>query len=199
MRIFALEIRNNRVMKIRLGILFFVTVFCFMSCGNRKTAEAEDKAMADSLPPDEMVHNGVIQLQPSHVVDTVSWKGQIYHYDILREPDTTLAKVKDGESGSLFSDNHIDLVVSCQNKIIFKNRFYKSSFNNFLEEGLKKNGILEGLVFDEALPEGLRFATSVSYPGSDLYVPLVVLVNKDGEVSVSKDKILDSDSEDTEE
>jgi acetyl-CoA carboxylase alpha subunit len=57
--------------------------------------------------------------------------------------------------------------------------------------------MLEGLVFDTTVPEGLRFATSICYPRSDLYIPLVIIIDSNGKMSVQKDQILDaSESED---
>ena len=64
-------------------------------------------------------------------------------------------------------DNHITLTITQDGKQLFQKIFTKADFSSYLDEGFKKNGILEGFVFDQAVPKGLRFATSVSYPQSD--------------------------------
>lgn len=161
------------------------------ACSNNKTKQISETA-ADTLPPDENIHHGIVQLERSHVNDTVTWRGKVYHYDIVREPDPSLPKVKDDQSGSTFSDNHINLTITCNGKQIFQKRFQKTSFSSFLDSGFRQKGMLEGLVFDTTVPEGLRFATSICYPRSDLYIPLVIIINSEGKMSVQKDQILDA-------
>ena len=53
--------------------------------------------------------------------------------------------------------------------------------------------MLEGLVFDMVTPQGLRFATSICYPRSDLYIPLVVTIDAAGQMTIERDEILDAE------
>ena len=177
-------------------MLFLCVALSMGACSNRD-AKQKAEAAADTLPPDENMHHGIVQLERSHVNDTVKWRVKIYRYDIVSEPDASLPKIKDEASGSTFSDNHIDLTITCEGQQIFQKRFQKTSFNSFLDAGFRQKGMLEGLVFDTAVPEGLRFATSICYPRSDMYIPLVIVISSDGKMSVQKDQILDaSESED---
>ena len=173
-----------------MTMLFLLTLACG-ACSN-KAGKGEEPPVADSLPPDETMHQGVVQLQSSHVTDTVTWNGKTYRYDIVRQSDASLPKVKDNVSGNVFSDNHIDLKISCDGKEVFSKRFLKTTFNSYLDADFKQNGILEGLVFDTTTPGGLRFATSVCYPRSDLFIPLVIIIDAQGNMSVRKDEIMDT-------
>ena len=42
-------------------------------------------------------------------------------------------------------------------------------------------------------PQGLRFATSICYPRSDLYIPLVVTIDASGQMTIERDEILDAE------
>ena len=182
-------------MKLKFGLVLFAVFMSLVSCRNKTQSNEENSA--DTLPPDEKVVGGIVQMEPSHFEDTVTWKGKIYNYSIVKEPDAALPKVKEDDSGTLFSDNHIDLTITSDGQLVFKKRFFKTSFESFLDTGFKKKGILEGLVFDLAVPGGLQFATSICYPHSDLYIPLVVVINPaNGGITVKKDDIRDTDSED---
>lgn len=189
--------RTNKKCRMKIAkywmMLLSLVLLC-NSCSCNKT-EKDAAEAADTLPPDETISKGVVQLERSHVTDTASWNGRLYRYDIVREPDNSLPKIKDEESGGTFSDNHIDLTITCEGRQILKKRFFKTTFNKFLDADFRQKGILEGLVFDIAIPEGLRFATSISYPRSDLYIPLVITVGADGQITIRKDEVLDSSEE----
>ena len=47
------------------------------------------------------------------------------------------------------------------------------------------------LAFDRVDENNLRFATSISYPASDIYIPLSITIAPDGSFSIKKDEILD--------
>lgn len=180
---------------VRLGIplLLLWSAFVWSACGNNSTTKTENE-VTDSLSPDETIHAGIVQLQPSHVNDTVTWNGKVYRYDIVRKADTTLPSVHDEVSGDTFYDNAIVLSITLDGKEFFKKKFLKSSFDKYLNADFKKNAILEGLVFDVVTPAGLRFATSVCYPRSDLYMPLAITIDEAGNMVIQKDELPDIDN-----
>lgn len=181
-------------MKNHFGIILMASfALTLSSCGNKnKPAQPQEETV---LEADENMENGIVKMEESVVEDTARWKGKTYQYRIEREPAPNLPEVKDAESGTRYMDNTISLSIHCGDQQIFHRTFSKSDFKSYLDAGFQKNGILEGFVFDQAQPEGLRFATSVSYPASDLYIPLVVLVASDGSISISKDNIMDVESD----
>ncbi len=177
-------------MKIRLIIGLLATAAVLTACNKTKTEEVlSDEEM---LTPGERVVEGISQLEPSHASDTVTWRGKVYQYDIVREPDDSLPKVTMDETGTLFTDNHIDVKVTCEGKQVFKRRFFKSSFNSYLPEDFRKKGILEGFVFDTTVSGGLQFGTSICYPRSeDFFIPLTVIIAPDGGMTIRKDELMD--------
>lgn len=181
---------NRKNVKLGISLLLLWSAFIWSACGNKGTAKVEND-VADSLPPDEVVHDRIVELLPSHVNDTVTWNGKVYRYDIVRKADTTLPSVHDEVSGDTFYDNAIVLKITLGGKEFFSKKFLKSSFDKYLNADFKKNAILEGLVFDVVTPAGLRFATSVCYPRSDLYMPLAITIDESGNMEIKKDELSD--------
>ena len=168
-------------------------VLLISSCVNKnKPAPVQEETV---LEADENMENGIVKMEKSVVEDTARWKGKTYQYRIEREPAPSLPLVKDAETGTKYMDNTISLSIKCGDQQIFQRTFAKADFKSHLDAGFQKNGILEGFVFDQAQSDGLRFATSVSYPASDLYIPLVVLMASDGSISISKDNIMDVETD----
>ena len=173
-------------------IAVLLALLALTACNGNKT-EKSAEAVVDSLPPDETNWRGVVELQPSQTTDTVTWNGKIYQYHIAREADPSLPQVKDEASGDTFLDNHLDLLVSLDGQEIFHKRFFKTTFEQYIDKDFRQNGMLEGLVFDMVTPQGLRFATSICYPRSDLYIPLVVTIDASGQMTIERDEILDAE------
>lgn len=118
---------------------------------------------------------------------------------IHRTPDDSLALVKD-ETGQPYVDNTISLVITRQDgSTFFRHRFTKASFDSCLDDDYRKTGILEGLVFDRVDGQTLRFAASVSHPGTDEYIPIVVTIDRFANVSIKRDTQLDTNAEEEEE
>ena len=49
-----------------------------------------------------------------------------------------------------------------------------------------RNAALQGIAFDQATDEGLRFGAFVGYPGSEEGIPLMIIIASDGTMSVVK-------------
>ena len=122
-------------MRTKLIIGLMAVAVGLTACNKTKTEEPVPAE--EMLTPGERVVEGVSQLEVSHTRDTVTWHGKVYRDDIVREPDDSLPKVKMDETGTLFTDNHIDVKVTCEGKQVFSRRFYKSSFNSYLPEDFR--------------------------------------------------------------
>ena len=96
-------------MRTKLIIGLMAVAVGLTACNKTKTEEPVPAE--EMLTPGERVVEGVSQLEASHTSDTVTWHGKVYRYDIVREPDDSLPKVKMDETGTLFTDNHIDVKV----------------------------------------------------------------------------------------
>ena len=114
-----------------------------------------------------------------------------YLYDIVREANDTLPLVA-GDDGARYADNYIRLRVNCGGKEIFNKVFTKDHFKDYLEKDFISRSILEGMAFDRVEDGKLRFAASVCYPASDIYIPLSITIAPDGSFKIEKDEILDT-------
>ena len=117
-----------------------------------------------------------------------------YAYDIVRETNDTLPLVT-GDDNEQFADNYIRLRVNRGNQEIFHKVFTKNNFRDYVDHKFLNRAILEGMAFDKCTPEGLRFAVSVCYPGSDIYIPLSVTISPGGSYTIAKDEVLDTVTE----
>ena len=176
------------------GLRIIIIVFGlsgFVGC--QSDSKNTSRIMSDSLGLESAdAPKGIQYMQQSIVKDTVTWKGNLYQYEIKRVPDEELPVVKD-EQGVIFADNRIELVILRDEKEFFKWTFTKKTFAAQLDEDFEANGILEGLVFDKVVPGGLQFAASVCYPQSDLFMPLLIVVSGGNRIRIQKDTILDTE------
>lgn len=107
--------------------------------------------------------------------------------------------VKD-ETGQAYLDNVIDLKITrAGGSVFFQKRFTKTAFDSFLDDDYRNTGILEGLVFDKAEGGVLRFAASVSHPNTDEYIPILIKIDRNGNMKMERDVNLDTTSEEEEE
>jgi len=162
-------------------------LMCIGSCSNRKQTETTEEI----LPSNEIMEDGVRSLKSSVVRDTINWNGDIVYYEINREPDNSLPKISDEENNMKFYDNVITLTIWKEDAVIFKRKFLKSTFAQFLDKDFKKHSILEGMVFMGVKNKNMEFTTSISYPHSDLFVPLLISISPSGDVEIHEDKIMD--------
>ncbi len=122
----------------------------------------------------------------------VSWCQSEYAIHITRQSDDSLAVVRD-EVGNRYYDNRISIKVNRKDGSTFFDRtFTKKSFADCMPGGYE-NASLLGLVFDRTDDDHLYFAGSVGSPDqdSDDYVPVLVVVNRQGEMSIKRDSELD--------
>lgn len=140
---------------------------------------------------------------PQQMPDTkqerdIEWLGSTYHITIIRSVCDSLPKAKD-EDGNAYYDNTISLCIQRPDGSNVVNRtFTKASFNSYISgSGMEKDGALLGIVFDKVENGCLVFATSVGSPDirSDAFVPMVMKVDRNGQITVSLDTKLDSGSD----
>ncbi len=124
------------------------------------------------------------------------WLGKQYTIETKLSADESLPLASDGFSK--YYDNRIMLrVVRADGTEFLKKEFTKSFFREYINDTYYKDGALLGIVFVQAEGRYLLFAASVGNPdkSSDEYVPLVLKIDNFGNVSISKDTQLDTDSE----
>lgn len=133
-----------------------------------------------------------VRMQNSSDSKPIQWLGKTYTIELNRMPDDSLRMVKN-ESGQQFVDNRITLrIIRADGSVFFRRVFFKNSFDAQLDDMFRKNGILEGLVFDKVQGNILEFAGSVCLPQTDEYIPLLVKVDNFGHVTITRDENLDT-------
>ncbi len=171
---------------------FAVVLLLCAACNSKQ--ETPSSGYSEYEKPDTV--SSIQVMKDYHYRDTVEAGGVRYVYDIVREPNDSLPLVY-GDDNDRYADNFIRLSVSHGNQKFFDKTFTKNSFRSYMESGFIKNAILEGMAFDCAQNKNLRFAVSVSYPASDIYIPLSITIAPDGSYNITKDEILDTIVEET--
>lgn len=170
------------------GLLF--AAILFISCSQHQTDEEASDDAVHVVAKNDSEKNVAVRMPLSDVTTSFQLQGKDYEARIFRSPDETMPKVKN-EQGDEFVDNSITLRVTSEGKILLNRSFTKSSFASLLHDRFLKSAILEGIVYDTVVDGKARFAASVSYPESDLYVPIHLLVSASGQVSIEKAELLD--------
>ena len=160
------------------------------ACGNNQPQATS--GYSEYEKPDTV--NAVQRMKDYHYSAEVTVEGTKYAYDIVRETNDTLPLVT-GDDNEQFADNYIRLRVNRGNQEIFHKVFTKNNFRDYVDRKFLNRAILEGMAFDKCTPEGLRFAVSVCYPGSDIYIPLSVTISPGGSYTIAKDEVLDTVTE----
>lgn len=149
--------------------------------GSKLTEMSAEKS-ASSLPE---------RMQTSNVTERFTLKGNNYQSTVVRTPDESLPMVTNAE-GDKFVDNRITLRITTQGRTLVDRVFTKQDFSSLLHARFLKYAILEGLVFDQVTETGMiRYAASVAYPQSDLYVPIRITVTPAGQLSIEREEMMD--------
>lgn len=175
-------------MKTTSYILSLCMAACCLSCGGgaEKTEKVNERVyqLSSDSRTDEF------EMQSSVSEGTATLGGAEYAYRIRRNPSRQLPLVKD-EAGNRFVDNTIELSLTRNGKPLLSKQFTKRDFASQVDAKFLAKSILEGLVFDRPVDGHLRFAASVCYPQTDVFVPLCVMVSTGGSVRIEKGSVLE--------
>lgn len=164
------------------------------SCGNKPKEDNPDKILYSM---EEDSSGGLRRMQSSRVEQDIVWKGKNYRIVIHRAANDSLPKIED-EDGDLFVDNTITLSITRdKSERFFDKTFTKQSFASLMDERFVSHAMLEGMVFDKATDQGLVFAASVSYPQTDLFVPVIITISSSGTMALRKEVSLDENGTDS--
>ena len=183
--------QERRTMKKALMIAMAAGLVLAMSgCGSKKKSDQIITQRIVKKAPQQPV-----KMQEYNDERDVPWIGKSYHVAINRMPSDSLPMVKD-ETGQKFVDNIFTLTVSREDgSVFFSRQFTKAFFTDYITEVYRKAGILEGIVFDKADGDWLKFAASVGLPQTDEYIPLVIRLSRMGELTVSQDTQMDTNGD----
>lgn len=169
-------------------------MLCCLSCKQK-----EEKKVIIVPPPVEQPKKGTQQMSEiPPKSDTIKWLGNKYIIIVSRSVDKNLPKVAD-ENGIVYYDNSISVLIKREDDSEFFNRtFRKSDFQQSIGgTDIAKRGALLGIVYDKITDNKLTFAASIGSPDvtSDEFFPLIMTINRMGEISVVPDTRMDTDTE----
>ncbi|MGN0256851.1 MAG: DUF4738 domain-containing protein [Bacteroides sp.] len=185
----------NRLNYFGIGILV-----CLFAAACSSSTKGDGSKLTE-MSAESAVSTKPERMQVSEVTETFTLKGGSYQSTVVRRPDESLPIVTNSE-GAKFVDNRISLRITSQGRNIVDRVFTKQDFASLLNARFMKYAILEGLVFDQVTEKGMiRYAASVAYPQSDLYVPIRITVTPQGQLNIEREEMMDEapvTSEDTE-
>lgn len=158
-----------------------------VACSGKNGAAQSD---AQVLMQDSTDAHGLQRMQVSRSETDIQFKGKEYHCLISRTPDDSLPNVV-SETGDTYVDNRIVFHLNRGNERVFSKTFTKSSFASLVDDRFLTKSILEGIVYNKNVPEGMVFAASVCYPQTDLYVPISITISSDGKMTMKKEELLE--------
>lgn len=192
------DTERHRIMRHILYIMTVAAIFC-TSC-----KEKEQKKDIIVPPPAVEKTTSPSEMQATRQQRDVEWLGARYKVTIGRSADKSLPKAYD-ENGKEYYDNTITLRIQREDGSDVMNRsFTKEYFKQYAgNSSMVKSGALLGIVLDRIDDGKLIFATSIGSPeiSSDEFIPLIMTVDRYGNIKVSLDTRMDSgsDTEDDEE
>lgn len=169
-------------------------IMAVTACGNKSVNSSKETVSATH---DSIDAHGVQRMQTSKTEMDIKFNGKDYHSFISRTPDESLPRVSN-EMGDTYVDNKIVLRLTRGNESIFNKTFTKTDFASIVDADFLAKSILEGIVYDKTTPQGIVYAASVSYPQTDLYIPLSITITANGKMSLKKvDNLEDDYNEET--
>ncbi len=169
-------------------------IWCFLgmmlSCGGHTNQDATAGANANES---EESADGIQRMTVYDFTDTLRTEGKTYTYSVHREASDSLPVIID-DDGNRYADNIYTLTIRTGGQNVFQRRFTKATFSSYLSKEFQKKGILDGMMCDKSLPD-LRFAVSVSLPQSDMMEPLLMKVDTNGGIVITRDERGDEELE----
>lgn len=174
----------------------FIYLLPLLLCTSCKEKPASNDIIVP--PPAKEVKKGIQEMdQKPFPARDVRWLGSEYHIHVDRKTDKSLPLTKD-ENGVTYYDNVITVKIVRADSTVFYNRtFTKTDFSRYIQNTpFVHNGALLGIVFDQVKDDKLVFAASVGSPDklSDEYVPMKLTINRMGEISITLDTVMDTDT-----
>ncbi len=175
-----------------------LALLALAGCGKKKTMD--DLTTEERTPYHLTVDkkSGIIRMDSMTTRGTATLQGIKYTYTISRKPDNSLPAITD-EDGNQYIDNVVRLDIQSNGRPFFSRSFMKKNFETMIDTSFVKNGILEGMAFDEVKKDRIVFSISVSYPQADMNQSLSVEITPDGGMHLMKEETLDGSDPDPKE
>lgn len=134
------------------------------------------------------VSKGPLAMETLERAVDVSWMGQKYHVETVREADKSLKLVHDEQSHAYYDNRARVTIQRADGSMFFSREFSRRDFISLVSDNVADGAFL-GVFFDSADGKDLLFVASIGSPdkASDLYEPLLIRISDAGAVSITKD------------
>ena len=163
-------------------------LLCLTACNSstKKSQVQLTEMSSDEKPSEQPKAMSSIEL-----VDIIQVKKEPYEYKIMRRCDQNLPLITNAE-GQSYYDNRIILRLSYQHQVRYERVFTKQDFAQLVNARFLKHARFEGMAFDCVTDAGtIRFTASLTYPESDLYVPIRITLTTQGKMTMECDETMD--------
>lgn len=177
--------------KTKVGVIA-LAMLALVSCKEKKSSTIIVTKRKAQVTQKSQIHKTGDYSQSTDV----EWVGNKYVVESKLVADSSLPLTTDG--ASRYYDNRVTIrVLRADGTEFFKQSFTKDNFKSYIDQNYIKDGALLGVVFVKAEGNFLHFAASVGNPDkvSDEYVPLAMKVDNFGNVTISKDSRMDTESD----
>lgn len=158
----------------------------------KKEKKTED--IVTRIPPKKEVKKGIEKMSDFTYAKQIKAFGETLNISIHRYPDTSLPLAKD-ESGRAYYDNKVELIIKrVDGSTFIEKTFAKTDFQDFVTDDYASKGALLGFMFDTTEDNVLTFGASVGSPDptSDDFVPIEILIDRQGKMTIHKATSIDS-------
>jgi len=173
-------------------------IFCAVLTATLITACSEKKKSNIIIAPKPVVkvQKSTLKMSNYEQARDIGWLGSTYKVVVKRVSDSNLPLVTLDENNKYYDNKITICIIRSDGSEFFNRTFTKEAFESYIDKHTQKAGALLGIVYVKPEGDNLCFAASVGSPDitSDEYVPMVLKISRMGTVSISKDQILDTDS-----
>ncbi|KAA6345736.1 hypothetical protein EZS27_006724 [termite gut metagenome] len=177
-------------MKRRVSHIILVTITVLLAACTANTRKHNDKQVLiymDNGSPEEQ------RLEAFQDAQSISLNNIEYNSYITRTPGDSLPRVTD-KDGNVYIDNEITLRITRENNIqIFNRTFTKNSFVSFVSSEFLQEAILERIVYNKTSTDGIEYAVSLCYPQTDLYMPIFIIIDSYGNMTLQTEETTEED------
>lgn len=164
-------------------VMFMVVVVCFGLVEKKKSDICV--LMQDSID----VYGVQCMMVCKSEVD-IKYKGKEYYLFIFCMFNDLFFWVV-SQMGNMYVDNQIVFRLMCGNECVFSCIFIKKQFEFLIGDDFMVKFILEGIVYDKMIFEGIVYVVSICYLQIDLYVFIFIMILFDGKISMKKEEFLE--------
>lgn len=179
----------------RNSTIIFAFGLCFLACFSCEEKKKDKTIITHRIVKKENYQIKTIgDYKESQGVD---WVGSTYLIEIDFKADKSLPTVSEGNQK--YYDNKVLVrILRKDGSEFFSKTFLKTDFQGHLDSKTISDGALLGVVFNRTEENHLCFVASIGSPDmlSDAYVPLLVKISRFGDVTISKETLLEATEED---